>query len=110
MVEPANAIASVAKVLLACKRTPAPVDVAAFVGPEPDPVLVWLPVGLYKKKAFVSFMRAQRCRGLGNVQKPRSRLQMVFAWRGGYSRWSTSWYTKRLLQVPALAVWLGRPG
>ena len=48
MVEPANAIASVAKVLLACRRTPAPVDVAAFVGPEPDPVLVWLPVGLYK--------------------------------------------------------------
>ena len=46
MVEPANAIASVAKVLLACRRTPAPVDVAAFVGP--DPVLVWLPVGLYK--------------------------------------------------------------
>ena len=48
--EPANAIASAVKVLLACRRTPAPVDVAAFVGPEPDPVLVWLPVGLYKKK------------------------------------------------------------
>ena len=48
IVEPANATASAMKVLLACKRTPAPVDVAAFVGPEPDPVLVWLPVGLYK--------------------------------------------------------------
>ena len=105
MVEPANAIASAVKVLLACRRTPAPVDVAAFVGPEPDPVLVWLPVGLYKIIRVSSMVSSTRY-----VQKPRSRLQMVFAWRGGYSRWSTSWYTKRLLQVPALAVWLGRPG
>ena len=70
MAEPANATASDAKVLLACRRTPAPVDVAAFVGPEPDPVLVWVPVGLYK--AFRSVVGAQRYRGLGTY---RSRIR-----------------------------------
>jgi hypothetical protein len=44
MVVPANATASTAKVFLACMRAPAPFAVAAFVGPELDPVLVWLPV------------------------------------------------------------------